>query len=323
MVKLQAFLAILAALVITPVLCDDGHDRDHDHDLPDVQEVCDRTPELELFGHFLRTHPDVYQTFAEQRNDTLYLPDNKSFREHLESTGGIFRRATSQQALQSCAQGQASANAAMNNHGFRKRAAGGVGLIQKTLNTGSSPNGNNSIVVFKPAINPAPGSPGVSLASGAGVANIVVADLLCKQGIIQVVDLVSTIPTKVTDTLATVGQNKFLEAIEDACIQDSLNTADQITLISPVDSAFKDSQPFDLQNHIIGGVAFYSPDLVDGNVHKANNGGNIYVTVKDGQLFLNCILVLETDILSNNGAIISINGTLTPIYSPPVCSSYT
>jgi len=321
-VKLQAFLIALAALVITPVLCDDGgdhgHDHDHDHDLPDILEVCRRTPQLRLFGEFLETHRDVYLTFAEQRNDTLYLPDNKSFEEHLESTGGIFRRATSQQALQSSAQRQANTASAASSHGFRKRAgSGGFGVIQKTLNTASSPNGNNSIVVFKPT----PGGSGVSLASGAGVANIVVPDLLCKQGIIQVVDLVSTIPTKVTDTLTTAGLNKFLKAIEDACIEDELNTADQITLISPIDSAFNGSQPFDLQNHIIGGVAFYSPNLADGDVHKANNGGNIYVSVKGGQIFLNCILVLTTDILSNNGAIISINGILTPIYSPPVCSS--
>lgn len=180
-------LLVSIALLISPVFST--------YKCRDIQQVCDETPALWSFGQFLRANRDIYQLFAEQTNNTLFLPANKPFLQHLKSTGGVFRRSTSSaSALQMSSKGQTPTTAAKNQgKGSKKRffsfsAPGGIGLVQQTLNTESSPNGNNSVTILKPVTNPPPGSPGVTIGSGSGSGNIIIPDIECCQGLIQVVD---------------------------------------------------------------------------------------------------------------------------------------
>lgn len=182
MTKLIALLIASITLIASPVL----------GEFLDIQTICDQTPELGLFGQFLRNNSDIYQFYAAQINHTFYLPSDEALASHLKSNGGIFRRASAGSTIQAQYQVEqqlSAINAAQN----QKRS------VRRTADNKSSPNGNSSVFVAVSTGSkasrkrqfeiPPPQTPGVALFTGGGdTSNILFGDIQCKQGLVQVVD---------------------------------------------------------------------------------------------------------------------------------------
>lgn len=103
-----------------------------------------------------------------------------------------------------------------------------------------------------------------------------------------------------------------MDLINKAGFSDYFNNMSQITIFPPIDSAIGDNQGVDIHNHIISDVAFYTPLLRDGDVHRADSGGNLYFRFVDDKWYVNCKLIIQTDILAGNGVMGSINGVCNP-----------
>lgn len=109
-----------------------------------------------------------------------------------------------------------------------------------------------------------------------------------------------------TDTLKSTGNTKFLDATNAANLGSTFDTTGQITVFVPVDSAFENQPTLDalsIKAHIVYGVALYSTLLVDGAVFKTAKGSCLYVDIINGIIKINCIPLVQSDILTSGGAI--------------------
>jgi len=308
MTNLFALFVISIALVnVTPVL-----------GASDIQAVCDQTPDLTVFGQFLRNNPDVYNDYAKRVDTTFYIPTNKAMSDHFAKTGQVLRRATD---LLPRALNQVQNNTFGGAYG--KRAAT-TRFVRFTEDTTSSPTGMHNVIV---KVNSGPGSQptNATLFAGAGdTANIVIPDLPCTQGVVQGVNSVFTLPLAPTTTLTNTNRTLFLASANAAGLGSVYDAALQVTIFAPIDSAFTGQSTLSaagVRGHVVGGTAFYTPLLVDGAVLPTTQGGNLYVrVVNDEDFYINCVHIVQTDAISYNGVIHAVESILTPLYAPPTCS---
>lgn len=109
-----------------------------------------------------------------------------------------------------------------------------------------------------------------------------------------------------TNTLKYTGNTKFLDATNAADLGPTFDTMGQITVFVPIDSAFEGQPKLDaasIKSHTVYGVALYSTLLVDGAIFKTAKGSSLYVDVINGVIHINCIPLVQSDILASGGAI--------------------
>lgn len=188
MPKFLALFIISIALVFTPVLSQ----------VRDIQDVCDETPDMQLFGQLMRQYPEIYNLYAGNTNSTIYVPSDDAMRAHFQTTGRIFRRKDP-----STAQGNMQMENLLSWAYSRKmkRATDTLRSVRITADTETSPTGRNTVIV-KVSPGSGPGnskrqlqipatqpSTNVTLYTGAGVeSNILFGDIACRQGVAHVVD---------------------------------------------------------------------------------------------------------------------------------------
>jgi hypothetical protein len=169
MTNLFALFVISIALVnVTPV-----------RGALDIQAVCDQTPDLTVFGQFLRNNQDVYAEYAKRADTTFYIPTNQAMSDHFAKTGQVFRRVRD---LVPKALNQIQNSTLGGAYG--KRAVT-TRFVRFTEDTASSPTGMNNVIV---KVNSGPGSQptNATLFAGAGdTSNIVIPDIPCIQGVVQ------------------------------------------------------------------------------------------------------------------------------------------
>lgn len=110
----------------------------------------------------------------------------------------------------------------------------------------------------------------------------------------------------VTDTLTYTNRSRFLNSVNAANLANSYNTADQITIFAPIDTAFANQSTLDtaaIEYHVVNNTARYTPYLSDGDVLTTTQG-NLYVTViNNTDFFVNCVRIVQTDAITNNGVV--------------------
>lgn len=114
------------------------------------------------------------------------------------------------------------------------------------------------------------------------------------------------LPQPPSKAIEQMGLNKFQGSLNGTDIGKTYDVADQITVFAPIDSAFTNQSSLStsaIQYHTVNDNAIYSPDLKDGDVIKSSQGSNLYINVKDGVFYVNCVRIVKTDGISNNGVI--------------------
>lgn len=109
-----------------------------------------------------------------------------------------------------------------------------------------------------------------------------------------------------TDTLKLTNNTKFLDATNAANLGSTFDQTGQITLFVPIDSAFENQPPLDatsIKYLIVNDVALYSTLLVDGAVFETVGCSRLYVDIIGGITHINCVPLVQSDILASGGAI--------------------
>lgn len=168
------FLALftLSTLTVGPVL---GAFRD-------IQTVCDQTPDIGLFGKWLRANPDLYAFYSPLRNSTIYVPSDEALTAYLARNNvTLARRATAAETSDSQYMTENGVNAINNARRVGVSTSGSV-FVQS-----SDTGGDNS--KRRRQFQNTTQNTGVGLSTGLGQrSNILFGDLQCTQGLIQVVD---------------------------------------------------------------------------------------------------------------------------------------
>lgn len=109
-----------------------------------------------------------------------------------------------------------------------------------------------------------------------------------------------------TSTLQSIGTTKFLDALNTAKLGASSDAEGQITIFAPNDAAFVNQPSLDasgINHHTVVGVALYSTLLLDGTKFKTLAGDYLYVNIVNGQVFINCVAILASDLLASGGVV--------------------
>lgn len=109
-----------------------------------------------------------------------------------------------------------------------------------------------------------------------------------------------------TSTLQSIGAIKFLDALNTAKLGASSDASGQITIFAPNDAAFVNQPPLDasgINHHTVVDVALYSTLLLDNTKFKTLAGDYLYVNIVGGQVFINCVPILASDLLASGGTV--------------------
>lgn len=118
-----------------------------------------------------------------------------------------------------------------------------------------------------------------------------------------------------TDTLKLTSNTKFLDATNAANLGSTFDQTGQITLFVPTDSALENQPPLDatsIKYHIVNDVALYSTLLVDGAVFETVGSSKLYVDIIGGITHINCVPLVQSDILVSGGAFHTIGEVWNP-----------
>jgi len=149
---------------------------------------------------------------------------------------------------------------------------------------------------------------------------VVLADVICSNGIVHVIDRVIRLPQK-TSTIAKEARLNFLvEALVLAGLVDTVDTTPGITVFAPTDGAFERAKidpkkvPVDqlkavLANHVVPTVAF-STDLTDGMKVPTLGKDTLTIHITEGRVYVDKARVEIANVIAANGVIHVIDAVL-------------
>ena len=159
-------------------------------------------------------------------------------------------------------------------------------------------------------------------------AQVIIADIPASNGIVHVIDAVLIPPTNtVFDIIANSDIHNTLETlIIDAELQETLSGDGPFTVFAPTDEAFTNA-PADiiaelladptgklqsvLLHHVVGSEEL-AGDLSDGQSLTTVFNQDVTITFDGGNVFVDDIQIILTDLIGDNGVVHVINGVLLP-----------
>ncbi|KAL8959511.1 MAG: hypothetical protein Q9193_003640 [Seirophora villosa] len=154
-------------------------------------------------------------------------------------------------------------------------------------------------------------------------ASVTMADQNFTGGVVHIIDSVLTIPQNVSSTAVAAGLSGVAGALTRANLVDAVDSLNDVTIFAPNNSAFQaigsalpnmttSMLASILQYHVVNGTVAYSSSLEDGQTVPAMMGGDLRITVVDGDVFVNSARVVLPDVLVANGVVHVIDNVLNP-----------
>lgn len=140
---------------------------------------------------------------------------------------------------------------------------------------------------------------------------VVLADVICSNGIVHVIDRVIRLQGKTSTKLKEERFNLLVEAVARAGLVETVDTTPGITIFAPTDGAFERARidprrvPVDtlkgvLADHVVPSVAF-STDLTDGMKIPTLGNATLTVRIVEGRVYINKARVEFANVLTANG----------------------
>jgi len=153
-------------------------------------------------------------------------------------------------------------------------------------------------------------------------AQVVLADVVCSNGVVHVIDEVIMLPPVISKSILYSGLNTLSRAITKAGLGNLVDTTAGITIFAPSDTAFRlagivvDDTPVEtlvavLSNHVVT-TNLYTPDIVDGATVTSLGGGTLTLRIDAGRVYVNNAQVRVANVLVRNGVAHFIDQVLLP-----------
>ncbi|KAL8730079.1 MAG: hypothetical protein Q9166_004278 [cf. Caloplaca sp. 2 TL-2023] len=154
-------------------------------------------------------------------------------------------------------------------------------------------------------------------------ASVTTADQNFTGGVVHIIDNVLTIPQNVSSTAIAAGLSGVAGALTQAELVDTVDSLTDVTIFAPNNSAFQaigsalpnltmSQLASILQYHVINGTVAYNSTLENGSTVPALAGGDLSISIVDGDVFVNSAKVLIPDVLVANGVVHVIDNVLNP-----------
>nr|OQO17983.1 hypothetical protein B0A51_12025 [Rachicladosporium sp. CCFEE 5018] len=266
--------------------------------------------ELSALNTLLSAYPDVAGALANATNITIFAPSNIALQSANES-GALSTLSAVGGAVQALLQYHVLGSIIYAS-GISKTPAFAPTLLANETYT----NVTGGQVVEARVVDG-----GVSIISGLkNNVSVTTPNLNFTGGVVHIIDGLLTIPPGVGEALTAANLTALLGAVEATNLTSALSTTPDITIFAPNNAAFQaigsavanltvEQAAAILEYHVINGTVAYSSTLTNGSV-PALGGGNLTITVTDGEVFVNQARVINADILLANGVLHVIDSVL-------------
>jgi len=166
-----------------------------------------------------------------------------------------------------------------------------------------------------------------SVPAGTFVANVVLANVICTNGVVHVIDKVLLLPAEVPATATAGGLTTLLEAVTKAGLGNAVTTTPGITIFAPTNQAFaavnwQSLTPAQLTAvltfHVVPAIA-YSTSLINGMQVPTLNGKRLQINIAGGAVSISdpsnnrrLATVALADVLAKNGVVHVIDAVMLP-----------
>lgn len=258
--------------------------------------------------------PGLAETLGAATNITILAPSNEAFQTFMETPSARAVATNDSTAIQALLQyhiinGTYPASAVMETPVF----------LPTMLNNSAYANvtGGQVVEAMKQGDN-------VVFYSGfLSNATVTTADQNFTGGVVHIIDTVLTVPQNVSSTAVAAGLSGIAGALTQANLVDAVDSLSDVTIFAPNNEAFQaigSALPNltmmqlagILQYHVINGTVAYSSTLENGTTVPALSGGDLTITISDGDVFVNSAKVLIPDVLVANGVVHVIDNVLNP-----------
>lgn len=113
------------------------------------------------------------------------------------------------------------------------------------------------------------------------------------------------------DTLDKLGFKVFRDAITKAGLKEKLSETPQEVIFVFADDTVHGK--FDVKAHTITGFPGYLPELVDGGSFTSDAGTTLTIKFKDGDVYVNDVRIVKSDITIKNGVMHQLEGVSLPV----------
>lgn len=152
---------------------------------------------------------------------------------------------------------------------------------------------------------------------------VVTADVTFTGGIVHIIDSVLTIPVNDSATAVAANLTALAGALTTANLVSTVDSASDVTIFAPSNAAFAAIQNLAanlstemlssvLTYHVVQGTVGYSSSLTSGAMLTTLNGGQVTITIDQGNVFVNSAEVTTADVLVSNGVVHVIDNVLNP-----------
>ncbi|PQE27451.1 hypothetical protein CJF31_00009051 [Rutstroemia sp. NJR-2017a BVV2] len=152
---------------------------------------------------------------------------------------------------------------------------------------------------------------------------VTTADVKFDGGVIHVIDTVLTIPASVSTTALDLNLTSLYGALNATSLASPVDSLTNLTIFAPNNQAFANIANLVstlsteqlvsiLSYHVVNGTVGYSTDLKNGSSLATLGGGDVHVTLENGNVYVNSAKVLIPNILVANGVVHVIDNVLNP-----------
>ncbi|KAL8833434.1 MAG: hypothetical protein Q9170_004277 [Blastenia crenularia] len=258
--------------------------------------------------------PGLAETLGSATNITILAPSNDAFKTFMQSPAAAAVAANDTSAIQALL----SYHVLMGTYPA-SAVTGMPAFLPTMLNNTAYANVTGGQVVE--AVKQ---GDGVLFYSGPlSNASVTMADQNFTGGVVHIIDNVLTVPENVSTTAIAAGLSGVAGALTQAKLVDTVDSFKDVTIFAPNNSAFQaigsalpnltmPQLASILQYHVINGTVAYSSTLQNGTSVPALGGGNLQITISNGDIFVNSAKVITPDVLVANGVVHVIDNVLNP-----------
>lgn len=213
----------------------------------------------------------------------------------------------------------------LNKTVFSKDFVEGANIMTTMMNSSTFSNLNSDGQRIN-VIVPRPPQKGVEVSFGIPgwpktTANIVMADIKCKNGVVHFIDKVMWFPRFASHTLMDGSSEAFLSAVSSAALQGTMDTLSNFTVFVPQNEVLErllgnaDVDPAKIKDVLLTHMArgsYVSPCLSDNDKIKMLNGKTVQVHAEDHTITIGGAKVIVANVLLRNGVMHIIDGILRP-----------
>ncbi|KAG8159393.1 hypothetical protein KVR01_011054 [Diaporthe batatas] len=282
-----------------------------------LTDLISQNQDLSQLGTLLGQYPDLAQTLGGLSNITVLAPNNAALSALLNDS--------SVTAMVSADPGLVPAILTYHvlNGTFRSTDIQDTPSFPKTLLTNSTYTNVTGGQVVKAETE----DNSVVFTSGLlRQSRVATADVTFTGGIVHIIDSVLTIPMSDSATAVAANLTALAGALTTADLVSTVDTLQDVTIFAPSNSAFAAIQNLAtnlsteqlssiLTYHVVQGTVGYSSSLTSGAQLETVNGGQVTVTIDDGDVFVNSAEVQVADVLVSNGVVHVIDNVLNPANS--------